>query len=151
MTHLLASYAIQTSEIYGTPIPSHFTREGFTIGALDNADFADNSSLSSKQNSHDSVLVMFQEASASPPSKPPVSSTQLSKSARSLNVLLPCQKVSAHSKPVVRPSLPPDFRLLEDTNLTLSDSAIQVAVKTEFMISFVRCGIPHTPPGNLPL
>lgn len=107
--HLLASYATQTSEIFGNPVLNHFSRETFTAGTLANADSVEYSSISGTHTSHDTVLVLFQEALISPPSKPPVSGMHLNKSAPFLREFLPFQKVSAHSKPVVGPSLPPDF------------------------------------------
>ena len=46
---LLAAYAIESSKSNGTPIPSTFRKDAFTIAAIDNADFADMSSLSIRE------------------------------------------------------------------------------------------------------
>ena len=76
---LLAAYAIQCASTNDTPIPSTFRKDAFTIAAIDNADFVDHLSLSGTESSHATVTVLFQEAHAVPNSKPPVSSTGLSK------------------------------------------------------------------------
>ena len=103
---LLAAYAIQYTSTNDTPIPSTFRKDAFTIAAIDNADFADHSSLSGTESSLDTVTVLFQEAHAVPNSKPPVSSTGLSKTTCFIQNNIPCQDVPIHCKPAVRPSLP---------------------------------------------
>ena len=44
---LLATHAVKSSSDHEIPIPSTFTRETFTIGAMDYADFSEKSSISS--------------------------------------------------------------------------------------------------------
>ena len=50
-----------------------------------------------------------------------------------------------HPKPCVKPSFPSNFRVIEeigvDSNL-VCESAILEADKREFLISFIRCGLP---------
>ena len=63
---LLAAYAIEISKENATPVPSTFRNDAFTIAAIDNADFQDQSSLSGTESSHDTVTVLFQEALTAP-------------------------------------------------------------------------------------
>ena len=151
---LLSSYAVHASGVDETPIPSHFNKSDFCIGAMDNSDYADNSSLSGMHSKHYTAMVMFQEAVNAPVSKPSVSSTGLSKSAKTLCQKLPCQIVPNHPKPVVRPSLPPDFPLRENMELGLCDpeEAAKNADDIEFVLSLVRSGLQHSPmaAGELP-
>lgn len=147
--NLLSSYTIQSCEKNSTPIPSHFCNNHFTIGAFDNFDFEDSSSLSGKSSTHDTAMVLFQDISSSPVGKPDVSTTGLEKRSCKLKTKLSCQKLKFHPKPIVKPSLPDDFKVAEDDGLYLSDTALKNAESREFFISFVRCGQPDNA-GNLP-
>ena len=130
-----------------TPIPSTFRKDAFTIAAIDNADFADHSSLSGTESSHDTVTVLFQEAHAVPNSKPPVSSTGLSKTTCFIQNKLPCQDVPIHCKPAVRPSLPSGFQVIGDTDIK---NTIDEACRRERLISLLRISVPDSSPQCLP-
>ncbi len=67
---LLAAYAVEKSADQEIPIPSTFTRDSFTIGAMDNADFSDKSSLSGKESDHITMQVLYQEIISPPSSNP---------------------------------------------------------------------------------
>lgn len=140
--NLLSSYAIKSCERTYTPIPSHFSSSGFTVGAFDNFDFEDSSSLSGKNSTHDTAMVLFQDISSTPVGKPDVSTTGLERRSCKLKSHLPCQDLKFHPKPVTRPALPYDFKVAEDDGLPLSDKALQSAENREFFITFVRCGQP---------
>ena len=114
--NLLSSYAVLASKSEGTPIPSHFTKTDFCIGAMDNSDYADNSSLSGTHSKHYTAMLLFQEAVNKPAAKPPISSAGL-KPSQHPDLMLPCQIVPHVMKPVIRPSLPADLTLIENCNL----------------------------------
>ena len=56
----------------------------------------------------------------------------LKKSTACLPDKFPCQEVSYHPKPVVKPALPPDFKVVEETEHS------NVADTPEFLVSFTR-------------
>ena len=56
------AYALNQDAEGLIPSPSHFQPEEFTIAAMDNFDHIDRSSSSGKNDNHDSVLVLFQNA-----------------------------------------------------------------------------------------
>ena len=153
---LLSSYDVVKSETDSTRIPSHFNSSDFCIGAMDNSDYADESSLSGTHSKHYTAMVLFQEKVNAPAAKPTVSSSMgLSKSTNPAVRKLQCQIVLNYSKSVVRPSLPPDFALRENSNLGLCDpdQAAIDANKIEFVISLVRSQILDSTsnvPGELP-
>ena len=74
--NLLESYAFELSEDGNVPIPTHFTRSGFTMGAFDNVDYSDKSSLAGTDSKHYASMVLFQDSSETPLNKPPVASTK---------------------------------------------------------------------------
>ena len=65
-----AYYAVQATENARVLFLSHFSPHCLTIGALDNFDHDDRSSLSGRNSSHDTVSVLFQITSEIKPSKP---------------------------------------------------------------------------------
>ena len=70
----------------------------------------------------------------------------LQKSTACLHDKLPYHEVPYHPKPVVKPALPPDFKVVEETEHSINvdcKSAMRVADTREFLISFIRCGLPH--------
>ena len=88
------------------------------------------------------MQVLFQEKTANAESKPSVSSMGLNKSS-CMPKVLPCQEVKVHPKPACKPSLPPDFKVIEMTNVSSeldTLSALRDARVEEFLISFPRCG-----------
>ena len=154
--NLMCAYTVQSSEATGVPIPIHFSDHAWAFGAFDNEDFGDNSSISGTHSKHYTAQVLYQETTSPSKSKTSVSSTNLSKYSHPSKAHLPCQVVSCYHKPVVKPSLPPNFTLVEDVNVDIvsdAEKAITYFVKTEFLISLVRCGLPHSTayPGELPL
>ncbi len=66
---------------------------------------------------------------------PNVSSTVLGKSSRAVNTILPSPNCTQPSQT----GLPTNFKLVEDTDLILSKSAVTKASDCEFLISLVRC------------
>jgi hypothetical protein len=140
----LAAYAVNQSARGEVPIPSSFTRDTFTIGAMDNADFSDKSSLSGMESDHVTMQVLYQETIFPSSSKPLVSDINLRKTELCLPDKLPCQVVPHLMKPATRPVLPPDFKVVEELNLIDTQSALECANKQEFLISFIKCGLPST-------
>ena len=155
LRNLMCAFTVQSSDANGVPIPSHFSDDGWAFGAFDNEDFEDNSSVSGTHSKHYTAQVLYQETTSPPKSKPPVSSTNLSKYVRPSKEKLSCQVVPTYHKPVVRPSLPQNFVLVENVNVDIvseADGAVDRSVNTEFLISLIRCGLPHSAPapGDLP-
>ncbi|RXM99467.1 hypothetical protein EOD39_11470 [Acipenser ruthenus] len=134
-----------------TPIPSHFNSTDFTIGALDNFHFEDDSSLSGMAGTHDTVMVLFQDCSGeAPPGKPNVSVAKLKKRRCKLTSELMCQHVGHHRKPVNQPSLSETFKVAEDVGLQPSDTASCKTADKEFLITPVKCGLPSGDKGQVP-
>ena len=127
------------------PIPSHLSCTNFTLGAVDDFNFQDRSSISGKSSTHDTAMVLFQDVSSSAQGKPNVSATGLDKRSCKLKTKLPCQKLKFHPKPIARPDLPDDFNVAENEGLILSDSSLKCAKDTQFFtcISYVRNGQPE--------
>ena len=122
---------------------------------MDNADFSDKSSISGMESDHVTMQVLYQEAISPPGSKPPVSETNLLKGKVCIPDKLPCQDVPLRPKPTIRPVLPPNFTVLEELNVNdviEPDSTLNTANKHEFLMSFVRCGLPKddSESGTLP-
>ena len=133
-----------TLSLHNTPIPSHFSKNGWTMGALDNENFADQSSISGTNVKNYTAQVLYQDASEKPPEKPSVSSTNLKISSACLKETLSCQKLAPAHKPTIRPSLPPSFKTKEDLGLEVNEVASKTAEKIEFLITLLRCGIPES-------
>ena len=109
-------YAFEHSQNGKVPIPSHFTRSNFTMGAFDNADYSDESSLAGTDSKHYASMVLFQDAREKSLAKP-VSTISVSKTVSSSNHL-PCQVDVPYEKPLLRPNLPSDM-LLSPENCVL--------------------------------
>ena len=75
------------------------------MGALDNENFADPSSISGTNMKNYTAQVLYQDASDEPDSKPLVSETKLTSNKLSKE-LLKCQILQPYFKPVIRPLLP---------------------------------------------
>ena len=73
--HNLAQYAVKQSP-FQVPMPSHFKRDSFTMGAFDNFDHEE-ATLSGVGGSHDTVCVLFQEKPLETPVKPCLSETEV--------------------------------------------------------------------------
>jgi len=62
---------------------------------------------------------------------------------------LRCQVVLSYRKPVVKPTLPANYKLVEDIHVdSLSDAEKAVQQSAMFLISRVRCGLPHSGPAQ---
>lgn len=142
---LLSSYAVHVSGFNTTPLPSHFTSSCFTIGALDNFDFEDKSSVSGSESTHHTAMVLFQECAKESHGKASVSQTGLSKRRCKLTDALPCQIVCNSHRPVLRPGLSEDFKTVEyyDTQPLHNNIKITAAIAEEFLINLTRCGLPN--------
>jgi hypothetical protein len=150
--NLLLSYnTIVKSEADDTPIPSQFNSSNFCIAAMDNSDYSDESSMSGTHSKHYTAMVLFQEKVNPPVTKQNISSPGLLKSAIPNSQKLSCQIVPHYSKSVVRPSLPQDFAMRENSILELCnpDQAAKDANITEFFIKLLRSELPESMP-NLP-
>ena len=77
---------------------------------MDNGDFSDRSSISDTESDPITMQVLYQEILSAHQSKPRVSEMNLSKSTARLPQKLPCQAVTDHFKPPMKPSLPPTFK-----------------------------------------
>ena len=109
--------------------------------------YKDTSSLSGTNSRHYTASVLYQEAVGDPIYKPLVSSTSISKSDKLSKDMLPCQVVPPHPKPVIRPTIPHDMILAENTNLLIEGQileALKESRRNEFLITFIRVGLPHS-------
>lgn len=142
---LLAAYAVAKSNENEVPVPSTFTVGAYVCGAMDNGDFGDRSSLSGTESDHVTMQVLFQEKVSAQDSKCPVSEMNLGNINAHLPEKLPCQEVAFYLKPSVKPCLPANFKVLEETSVNSNlncESALCEADKREFLISLIRCGLP---------
>ena len=78
---LKAQYTLSCNKPDEAPVPSHFSKGGWTMGALDNENFADQSSISGTNVKNYTAQVLYQDATEEPAEKPSVSSTKLNKNA----------------------------------------------------------------------
>ena len=147
----LAAYAIAKSEENQVPIPSSFTCDSFTFGALDNADFVDKSSISGTKSDHITMQVIYQHVVSPQASKPLISEMNMNNLNQSLPEKLPCQQVPLHFKPTKKPSLPDNFKVIEETGIVSKinfNKVIQEVDEIEFLISFIRNGFPNETDSN---
>lgn len=110
---LLAAYAVAKSNRGEVPLPSTFTQDTYTFGAMDNGDFCDRSSIPGSESSNVIMWVLYPEA-VSPPR---ASDINLAKNSVHLSEKLPCQEVPHYLKPSLKPALPSTFRLVEETGI----------------------------------
>ena len=143
---LKAQYALSCNKPDEAPVPSNFSRGGWTMGALDNENFADQSSISGTNVKNYTAQVLYQDATEEPATKPSVSSTKLKKTQLLLKDGLSCQELKPVYKPSIRPLLPPSFQTKESAGLAVDDSnpASKKAEKMEFLITLLRSGLPGT-------
>ena len=142
----LAQFTKESAINNQTPLPSHFSKSDFTIGALDNADFKDSSSLSGTKSSHDTVMVLFQNCTVKTGKKPNLSEVNINTSYRKLSTSLPCQHLKECSRPSVKPNLPETFSVKADKDTTRIDTLSTEAnvryENIEFLISLIKSGLP---------
>ena len=62
---LLPEFAIKASEDTGVPLPSHFTKDDYLMGGMDNSDYT------GKEDHHYAAMVVFQDATLSRPQRKP--------------------------------------------------------------------------------
>ena len=103
----LAKHAILKSSENNVPLPSHFSKEMFTVGAFDNFDHKDRTSLSGLSASHDTVSTLFQVKPSETSSKPNKSEYNL----KNVDIIekLDCQTVKAYYKATKCIELPDNF------------------------------------------
>ena len=93
---LKRQYTLSCSRPNEAPVPSHFSKKGWTMGALDNENFADQSSISGTKVKNYTAQVLYQDASEEPVAKPSVSSTGLKKSLTSAKDRLSRQELTPY-------------------------------------------------------
>ena len=131
-----AKYTYMNSMNDQVPIPSHFTKEQFTIGAFDNFDSADRSSATGKMSTHDTVSVLFQIKPNVVQKKPPLSTLKVNEANFSDLDRLPCQNLQSFKRGIKSLELPSSFSV-DDKVLSLQDVQNDLA-NTEFLINIVR-------------
>ena len=85
----LAQFTDETSSTV-LSLPSHFVRDGFTIGAMDNFDHNE-ATLSGLNSFYDIVMVLFQEVPKIIQNKVKVAETNISRRTKRQALQLPCQ------------------------------------------------------------
>ena len=100
-------YRHKKSTENNVPLPSHFSKEMFTVGAFDNFDHKDRTSLSGLSASHDTVSTLFQFKPSETSSKPNKSECDL----KNVDIIekLDCQSVKAYYKATKCIELPDNF------------------------------------------
>ena len=79
LRNLLCNYTLHLQNPDETPIQSHLSK-GWAMGAFDNENFEDNTSISGCNTKNYTAKVLYQDAAEPPRSKPSVSSTHFKKS-----------------------------------------------------------------------
>ena len=124
----LGARAIHLSNHMYVPRPRFFRNNAFTIAAMDNLDHTDMSSLHGFNSNHDSVMVVFQNASDrtsnSSPSSLNVSDLQLQYKGRAHLSDLACQKLRNFFIKSKSQSLPTQFQSVNFTHEVDSSDAI---------------------------
>ena len=90
--------------------------KGLKMAAFDSSDYNDQSSLPGTSSRHYTASVINQEVIGTQNPKPPVPSTDIRKSDRPLKDILSFQEVSKYFIPVIRPTLPADMLLDENSD-----------------------------------
>ena len=109
----LTNYVLRSSINEGPSLPSHFSKDLFSICAFDNFDHADRSSLSGHSD-HDTAVVMFQVKPDIIPSKPNMTATNLPNSTQHFRNEPPCQLLRNYNKSKSSANLTPNFSVDED-------------------------------------
>ena len=108
---LLGGYALKKGQTERVPLPSHLNYKDFMVGAIDNFDHEDLSSMSGKHADHDTVTVLFQNYSnKSQLCKKPKVSEFGPLPPSNLPDKLQCQKLEHYIKPNKKVSLPSIFK-----------------------------------------
>ena len=94
-------------------LPSHFVRESFTIGAMDNVDHNE-ATMSGLNICHDTVMVLFQEVTKILPNKIKVAETTISRRTKRQALQLPCQTLQKYHRLPPPLVLPTTFKYVTD-------------------------------------
>ena len=144
----LAQYTLMQCEKVLVTIPSHFSKDMFTIAALDNFDRQDRSSPTGMNSNPDTVSTLFLVKPDHTPSKPLRGSVSLKTVSDSASLVLPCQNI---------PFKEIKKQIVLDSNFIVEDKLLQnTEVQKErdmkqFVINCTRNGIlfnntePNTP------
>ena len=129
----LAKHAIKSSE-NTVPLPSHFSKEMFTVGAFDNFYHKDRTSLSGLSASHDTVSTLFQVKPSETSSKPNKSEYDL----KNVDIIekLDCQTVKACYKVTKCIERPDNFPVKNE--LYLCESELKKHKNKEFIINVIK-------------
>ena len=139
----LAKHAILKSSENNVPLPSHFSKEMFTVGDFDNFDLKDITSLSGLSASRDTVSTLFQ---VKPHQKPETSETSETSSKpnkseydlKNVEIIekLDCQTVKAYYKATKCIELPDNFPVKNE--LYLCESELKKHRNKEFIINIIK-------------
>ena len=130
----LAKHAILKSSENNAPLPSHFSKEMFTVEAFDNFDNKDRTSLSRLSASHETVSTLFQVKPSETSSKPNKSEYDL----KNVDIIekLDCQTVKAYYKATKCIELPDNFPVKNE--LYLCESELKKHKNKEFIINIIK-------------
>ena len=120
-------------------MPSHFSKDHFSICTFDNFDHADRSSLSGTHSDHDTAVVMFQVKQDIIPSKPNVTAMNLPNSTEHFRNEPPCQWLSNYNKSKSSANLPPNFSVDED--FYQNEEPQKDHHNKEFILSLIKKGL----------
>ena len=130
----LAKHAMLKSSENNVPLPSHFSKEMFTVGAFDNFDHKDTTSLSGLSASHDTVSTLFQVKPSETSSNPNKSEYDLKNV--DITEKLGSQTVKAYYKAAKCIELPDNFPVKNE--LYLCESELKKHKNKEFIINIIK-------------
>ena len=110
----LADYVLASSINEGPPLPSHLSKDHFSICAFDNFDHTDRPSLSGTHSDDDTAVVMFQVKPDIIPSKPNMTAMNLPNSTEHFRNEPRCQRLRNYNKQKSSANLPSNFSVDED-------------------------------------
>ena len=137
----LADHVLASSINEGPRLPSHFSKDHFSICAFDNFDHGDRSSLYGTHSHHDTAVVMFQVKPDIIPSKPNVTAMNLPNSTEHFRNEPPCQRLRNYNKPKSSANLPPNFSVDED--LYQNEELQKDHHNKEFILSLILSLVVH--------
>ena len=132
----LALYTLETCQ-NTIPLPSHFHKSNFTTAAFDNFDHNE-ATQSGLQSTHDTVSVLFQDATDKSCFKLKISSTSVDKQSRTLNKNLEFQTLKNFNKPtgnIIIPSEAPRNVLFSSQQFSIINSQDLLWVISRMSIS----------------
>ena len=130
----LAQYTLMQCGKVLVPIPSHFSKDMFTIAVLDNFDYQDRSSPTGMNSNHDTVSILFQAKPDHTPSKPLQRTVS-----DSASLVFPCQKIIPFKG--VKKKIVLDSNFIVEDKLLQNTEVQKVRDMKQFVSNCTRNGV----------